>query len=217
MAGFYIEDWMIEREGLSGFELLAFALIHTCTQKGDGCWHAGYDKLALRIGATQRTAIMCVKSLEEAGLIRMYDATIGGKNRKALESIVSSENISYEKISSENISEQRGEKISPNNIDIDNNKKEEYTKVYSKKETAKRFVKPSVEEIRAYCLERRNGIDAEQFFDHYESKGWVVGKSPMKDWKAAVRTWEKMERDKHPKEKPEKLISSKEIFKLMGQ
>jgi hypothetical protein len=55
----------------------------------------------------------------------------------------------------------------------------------------KRFVKPSVDEVREYCLSRGNGIDAQTFVDFYESKGWLVGKSPMKDWKAAVRTWEK--------------------------
>lgn len=56
---------------------------------------------------------------------------------------------------------------------------------------SKRFVKPTIEEIDAYCRERNNTIDAESFFNFYESKGWLVGKSPMKDWKAAVRTWEK--------------------------
>ena len=54
----------------------------------------------------------------------------------------------------------------------------------------KRFKKPTVEEVRAYCLERGNGVDATAFVNFYEAKGWVVGKSPMKDWKAAVRTWE---------------------------
>ena len=53
------------------------------------------------------------------------------------------------------------------------------------------FEKPSVEEVRVYCLERKNKVDAEAFVDFYESKGWVVGKSPMKNWKAAVRTWER--------------------------
>ena len=51
--------------------------------------------------------------------------------------------------------------------------------------------KPSVEEIKQYCLERNNGIDAEQFYDFYESKNWFVGKNKMKNWQAAVRTWEK--------------------------
>lgn len=57
----------------------------------------------------------------------------------------------------------------------------------------KRFVKPTLEEIRAYCQSRQNGVDAERFYDYYESNGWRVGKSPMKDWKAAVRTWERSE------------------------
>lgn len=56
---------------------------------------------------------------------------------------------------------------------------------------AKRFTRPSVEEVRAYCEERGNGVSAEAFVDFYESKGWKVGNSPMKDWRAAVRTWEK--------------------------
>ncbi len=54
----------------------------------------------------------------------------------------------------------------------------------------KPFRKPTVADVRSYCLERRNGIDAGAFVDFYESKGWRIGKSPMKDWKAAMRTWE---------------------------
>jgi len=54
-----------------------------------------------------------------------------------------------------------------------------------------KFIKPTIEEIAAYCRERRNKVDAEVFFDFYQSKGWLVGKVPMKDWRAAVRTWEK--------------------------
>ena len=56
---------------------------------------------------------------------------------------------------------------------------------------AKRFSRPSVDEVRAYCSERGNAVNAESFVDFYESKGWKVGNSPMKDWRAAVRTWEK--------------------------
>jgi len=55
----------------------------------------------------------------------------------------------------------------------------------------KNFQKPKIEEIQNYCLERKNNIDAEAFFDYYEANGWQVGKNKMKDWKAAVRTWEK--------------------------
>ena len=55
----------------------------------------------------------------------------------------------------------------------------------------KRFVKPKVVDIAEYCLERKNYIDAQKFYDYYSSNGWRVGKNAMKDWKAAVRTWEK--------------------------
>ena len=54
----------------------------------------------------------------------------------------------------------------------------------------RRFTKPTVEEIRAYCRERGNGIDPQRFFDFYEAKGWRIGNQPMQDWQAAIRTWE---------------------------
>lgn len=60
----------------------------------------------------------------------------------------------------------------------------------------KRFSPPTLEEVKAYCLERDNQVDAEQFIDFYSSKGWMVGKNPMKDWKACVRTWEKRNQPK---------------------
>ena len=58
------------------------------------------------------------------------------------------------------------------------------------KNNNKRFTPPTIEEVKAYCQERGNSVDAETFVDFYESKGWCVGKNKMKDWKACVRTWE---------------------------
>lgn len=55
----------------------------------------------------------------------------------------------------------------------------------------RRFTPPTPEEVKAYCQERNNGVDADRFVDYYTSKGWKVGNQPMKDWKAAVRTWER--------------------------
>lgn len=54
-----------------------------------------------------------------------------------------------------------------------------------------KFVKPSLEEVKMYCIERGNNIDPEHWYDYYESNGWKVGKNPMKDWKATVRNWER--------------------------
>ena len=64
-----------------------------------------------------------------------------------------------------------------------------------KENNLKRFVKPSIDEIKAYCNERHNNIDPDRFYDFYESKGWKVGNTPMKDWKAAIRTWEAKNKD----------------------
>lgn len=61
------------------------------------------------------------------------------------------------------------------------------------------FSPPTVEEVAAYCRERGNSINAQTFVDFYASKGWKVGNSPMKDWKAAVRTWEKRDRSQQKK------------------
>ena len=58
-------------------------------------------------------------------------------------------------------------------------------------EPQKRFAKPTLEEVQAYCLERGKGVDPQKWYDYYSANGWKVGKNPMKDWKAAVRTWER--------------------------
>lgn len=75
-------------------------------------------------------------------------------------------------------------------IEEDKDKEKEIDKE-SDKQKRKRFVPPSLEEVKAYCSERNNNVDAERFIDYYTSNGWLVGKNKMKDWKAAVRSWER--------------------------
>lgn len=55
----------------------------------------------------------------------------------------------------------------------------------------KHFIPPTLEEVQTYCIERNNNVDPQHFVDHYTSNGWLVGKNKMKDWKAAIRTWER--------------------------
>lgn len=59
------------------------------------------------------------------------------------------------------------------------------------KEGRRKFSIPSLDEVRSYCLERGNDVDPEKWMNHYAAKGWLIGKTPMRDWRAAVRTWEK--------------------------
>lgn len=73
-----------------------------------------------------------------------------------------------------------------NNDNNDNN-------IYNNKNARarERFVAPTVDEVRAYCTERNNSVDAQRFVDYYTANGWMVGKNKMKNWQAAVRTWER--------------------------
>lgn len=87
-------------------------------------------------------------------------------------------------------------------IDIEIEKREK--KEAGKPPRSPVFTPPTVDEVRAYCEERNNGIDAQAFVDFYSMKGWMVGKNKMKDWRAAVRTWEKRERETPPQQKPQK-------------
>ena len=68
--------------------------------------------------------------------------------------------------------------------------------VVGQQPNTKKFIKPTIEEIEKYCIERKNGVNATKFFNYYEANGWKVGKNSMKNWKAAVRTWEQNNYDK---------------------
>lgn len=81
-------------------------------------------------------------------------------------------------------------------IEIDKEKKIKKEKSTVK---AKAFTIPTIDEIKEYCKERKNNVDAEKFFDYYESKGWLVGKTKMKNWQAAIRNWEKNSFDNNNK------------------
>lgn len=89
-----------------------------------------------------------------------------------------------------------GETVSENptelntKINHDNTNVLSCTKTNRETKIKKLFIPPKVEEVAEYCEERQNGINAQYFVDYYQSKGWYVGKSKMKDWKASVRTWE---------------------------
>ena len=55
----------------------------------------------------------------------------------------------------------------------------------------KRFQRPTLDEVTDYCRERNSTVDPGEFIDFYDSKGWKVGSTPMKDWQAAIRNWER--------------------------
>lgn len=80
----------------------------------------------------------------------------------------------------------------------ENNKNEYIKEIYKEK-----FSKPTLEEVKNYCIERNNKIDPQSFIDYYDSVGWKIGKNPMKNWKAAIRTWERNNNSKNQKRQQE--------------
>ena len=149
-------------------------------------------------GIQERYKLVCARrscNIDEYSLISGHNkgVSVTETGVVAVETMVSVTKTPIDAaISAERKEKEREKEISP---DGDTKKSPEgLFPPASRESSQKRFRKPAVEEISAYCMERGNGIDAQGFFDYYESKGWVVGKSPMKDWKAAVRNWERMDR-----------------------
>ena len=111
---------------------------------------------------------------------------------------------------------------SPPEIEIELEKdieieKEIHSSAKSTTTKRKRFEKPSISDIKQYCMERNNNVNAEQFYDYYESNGWKVGKNAMKDWKACVRTWERNGYDKPIKKKNNKHDALNDMRDLMNE
>ena len=172
-----IPDWMLSLD-LDAYETIILAVIYGFSQDGESTFAGSQNYLAKKAKCTRRKVAMALPKLVRMGLIVKIDRDVRGI--KLCEYRVSPTFIGCECHS------QGGyEYCSHNNIDKDNI---DISSLYKK---GSGFKKPSLEEIRSYCISRGNKVDPEQFYDFYESNGWMVGKSHMKNWMAAVRTWEK--------------------------
>jgi hypothetical protein len=107
------------------------------------------------------------------------------KNRKT--SIISILNYEFYQCNDTTDSTTDGQQIVQQ---TDTNKNEKNEKNESRSVSNRTFVPPSLEEVSDYCNERKNNVNPQKWHDFYSAKGWMVGKNKMKDWKAAVRTWE---------------------------
>ena len=136
----------------------------------------------------------CVKTLKDKGLIQVKRKGIPAKQ--------------YFKINEQQVIQIL------NNLSVKN-----YTSINKNKSIIiknKYFKKPKLEEVLEYCSERNNNIDAENFINFYESKNWKIVKNKMKDWKAAIRTWEKRKQKKPTMSKLDSQINAwQEAKKLL--
>lgn len=176
--GWYITilQEMRDQLGLKGNELIVFAFINGYSQGGHGCYHGSLATLQEICGiASRQTAIDVLKSLVEKGLITKSENFQNGVKY-----------VSYSVCPKFGQGVQKMDKGCPenghNNKDIN---------IKENRDINRKFIPPTIDEVRDYCQQRGNGIDPEEFIAHYTSNGWMVGKTRMKDWKSAIITWEK--------------------------
>lgn len=192
---YQIQGWMINRLGIKGITLSVYAIIYGFSQDGESEFTGSLQYLCDFTGGTSKpTIIKALKELVEKGyIIRREEYTNGVQfNRyKANLPLLKNFNGGSKEILTgtvKNLNEGSKETLPNNNI---NNKNIINSDIGNEEQKRKRFAPPTLEEVKAYCAERKNSVDAERFIDYYTSNGWLVGKNKMKDWKAAVRTWER--------------------------
>ena len=195
-----IEIW--QNRSLSWNEKILLMEIDSFTAKDRECYISN-EYIAELLGVSVSWASKCLSHLLELGFVRVVK--FDGRKRYVESTIQFKADLNESSM-------QDGTKVqhTNNNEYINNNS------LYKK--GSSHFQKPTIEEIRQYCLEKGYNVDAEQFFNFYESKGWVVGKSPMKNWRAAVSTWNKREKEVAPRKRESRKESVLEHnLKVMDQ
>lgn len=148
------------------------------------CW-ATNEYFSNLYQTSDKTITRNLKSLETKGYIELFYELNGAIKKRY---ITTDKNV----LRRTKMSVDEGQKCPINNTsnntkEINNNKL-----LFTKKS----FKKPTLEEVKSYCEERKNNINAQKFIDYYESNGWKVGRVSMKDWKACIRTWEQRNKEK---------------------
>ena len=199
-----IQDWMLDLP-LSLVETTIYAMIYGFSQDGESSYSGSLGYLARKSKVSKETARRALQSLVDGGYIERHEVVKNGikfnlYRHCKLQGVVAN-------------CEGGGSKLLPNNKD---NNKDINTQ---SNKASRSFVPPTVAEVQAYCFERGSSVDAERFVNYYESNGWMVGRNEMKDWKAAVRTWEKSQRPTEQKGKqPQSRIAklNEMAAQLMG-
>lgn len=191
--------------GLKGNELLVYAIIYGFSQDGKSWFEGTQRYLAEWVGGTIRGIQKNLASLIEKNYVVKEEVEIHGitvyRYRVSNNSLLFQSSPPTNRVRPPH--EQSSHYIYKDNIspsDIDSN---ESISSPPKGKSSKAFVPPAEDEVRAYCLERNNGIDPQSFIDYYEAQGWLLKNGrKMVDWKAAVRNWENRRKEEVKSAKP---------------
>ena len=197
--GIWVPAEIWEDTNLTWNEKVVLMEIDSFTAAGKDCFISD-SYIGNLIGVTERTARRILSKLINQGYVKK--TCFDGRTRY-IESTITDRIVRAEWTK---MSGQTGHECPDTINNITNTNLQEKEKIYKKE----RFEKPTVSEVKAYCEERRNNIDPQAFVDFYDSKGWKVGNTPMRDWKAAVRTWEAKRKNEPPTPTPSPKQEKKE-------
>lgn len=168
-----IMGWMMTSLGLSGNDLLCYALIYGYSQDRQGAYFGSLSHTAEALNISRRAVVDVLERLVTRGAIRRKYVVMDGVQRCMYTAVVPDE------------ATPPPQKSSP--------------------QRRTQFRKPTLEEVKEYCRQRGNKVDAERFVNFYETNGWVQGRGkPIRDWKAAVRTWENRDNSEHNEQRSNK-------------
>ena len=201
-----IPDWMLSLD-LDVYETIILAVIYGFSQDGESTFAGSLKYLCQKAKCSRRKVTMVLPKLVEKGLIIKIDKEVRGVH-------LCEYRVSPLCMGGASDAPGGGACHAPKNIENENI---DINSLY--KRGSSHFQKPSLDDIRAYCISRGNNVDPEQFLNFYESKGWMVGKTPMRDWRAAIRTWEKRQNETPRRRSP--ITRSESVFehnlKVMDQ
>ena len=193
-----IQSWMRTELGLSGNELIAYALIYGFCQDGETCFRGSMGYIAYWLGTTRQGAIKIMKRLVEKGAVERIEEIQNGVMFVKYRSL---QGVNKVDIGCKQSIHEGCKESLHNNDNIYNN---------NKKHSVIRFVPPALDEIEQFCKERGNGVDAKRVFDYYSSANWKDGRgNPVRNWKQKIiAVWEK------PKEESKvgKVAHEREVY-----
>nr|DAE07792.1 MAG TPA: helix-turn-helix domain protein [Siphoviridae sp. ct5kv15] len=196
---------------LPGNAKLIYAYLASFAGKEDECYPS-VETICAELNMSKTTMYKYMNALVDCGVIEKKQTYVGNIKSRVIYRITheinknvgfpkksetekitcsDSENLGFREIGISTDSETNINNTNINNINNNN------------KRGNRRFTPPTLEDVKAYCQERNNQVDPERFLDFYSAKGWMIGKNKMKDWKAAVRTWER--KDATRQQEPTKL------------
>jgi len=184
-----IPENILTNHELSAEAKLLYGDIAGLCQKEGYCW-ASNRYFATRHGANERSIKRWFSDLTKNGIITCDVSKGNQREIRCTQSLAGDIDVPVGDIDVTGEG-QKCHSVGDRNVPHNNKENNTSNNMGASPQRDKKFITPTMEEVQKYCQDRNNSVDSEQFINFYSSKGWMIGKNKMKDWKAAVRTWEK--------------------------